>query len=164
MSAQPAEKLPVKPSVTLKRRLNAAPAQVYAAWTNPAQLARWFGPADTVDGSVKADLDVRVGGRFRVSFTGCMDGNSEYHEVGGVYREVVPNEKLVFTWAWHSTPERESLVTITIKPDGDGSHPDAASRTILRSGRRRRTFPRLERIARQARKDFSRNNTEGSSI
>ncbi len=121
MSAQPAEKLSVKPSVTLKRRLNAAPAQVYAAWTNPTQLARWFGPADTVDGSVKADLDVRVGGRFRVSFTGCMDGNSEYHEVGGTYREVVPNGKLVFSWAWHSTPERESLVTITIKPDGDGS-------------------------------------------
>jgi uncharacterized protein YndB with AHSA1/START domain len=70
---------------------------------------------------VKAELDVRVGGRFRASFTGCMDGNSEYHEVGGVYREVVPNEKLVFTWAWHTMPERESLVTISIKPDGDGS-------------------------------------------
>jgi len=121
MSAQPAEKLPVKPSVTLKRRLNATPAEVYAAWTNPAHLARWFGPADTVEGSVKADLDVRVGGRFRASFTGCMDGNSEYHEVGGVYREVVPNQKLVFTWAWYTTPERESLVTITIKPDGAGS-------------------------------------------
>ena len=121
MPAQPAEKLPVKPSVTLKRRLNAAPAQVYAAWTNPAQLARWFGPAGTVEGSVVAELDVRVGGRFRASFTGGLDGNSEYHEVGGTYREVVPNQKLVFTWAWHTTPERESLVTITIKPDGDGS-------------------------------------------
>ena len=43
------------------------------------------------------------------------------HDVGGVYREVVPNEKLVFTWAWKSTPERESLVTVLIKPDGDGS-------------------------------------------
>jgi uncharacterized protein YndB with AHSA1/START domain len=121
MSAQPAEKLPVKPSITLKRRLPAAPAKVYAAWTNPTQLARWFGPADTVEGSVKAELDVRVGGRFRVSFTGCMDGNSEYHEISGVYREVVPNQKLVFTWAWHTTPERESLVTITIKPEGSGS-------------------------------------------
>jgi uncharacterized protein YndB with AHSA1/START domain len=34
---------------------------------------------------------------------------------------VVPNEKLVFTWAWRSTPERESLVTVLIRPDGDGS-------------------------------------------
>ena len=39
----------------------------------------------------------------------------------GVYREVVPNEKLVFTWAWKSTPERESLVTVTFKPDGAGT-------------------------------------------
>ena len=41
--------------------------------------------------------------------------------MSGVYREVVPNEKLVFTWAWRSTPERESLVTVSIKPDGAGS-------------------------------------------
>jgi uncharacterized protein YndB with AHSA1/START domain len=120
-SPKPVEKPAIKPSLTIKRRLNAPPAKVYAAWTDPAQLARWFGPTDTIPGSVKAELDARVGGQFRASFTGCMDGNSEYHEVGGTYREVVPNQKLVFTWAWHSTPERESLVTITIKPDGDGS-------------------------------------------
>jgi uncharacterized protein YndB with AHSA1/START domain len=34
---------------------------------------------------------------------------------------VIPNEKLVFTWAWKSTPERESLVTLTFKRDGDGT-------------------------------------------
>lgn len=117
----PVERPGVKPSLTIKRRLNAPPAKVYAAWTDPTQLARWFGPSGTIEGSVKSDLDVRVGGRFRVSFTGCMDGNSEHHEVGGVYREVAPNEKLVFTWAWHTTPERESLVSITLKPDGDGT-------------------------------------------
>ena len=40
--------------------------------------------------------------------------------INGVYREVVRNKKLVFTWAWRSTPERE-LVTVLIEPDGDGS-------------------------------------------
>jgi len=39
----------------------------------------------------------------------------------GVYREIVPNQKLVFTWHWKTTPERESLVTVTLKPDGDGT-------------------------------------------
>ena len=116
-SAKPLESH--KPSLTIKRRLNAPPAKVYAAWTDPAQLTKWFGP--DAGAVTRAETDVRVGGKFRVSFDGCMDGNTEYHEVGGVYREVVPNEKLVFTWAWHSTPERESLVTITIKPDGAGS-------------------------------------------
>jgi uncharacterized protein YndB with AHSA1/START domain len=33
----------------------------------------------------------------------------------------VPNEKIVFTWAWKSTPERESLVTIELKQDSDGT-------------------------------------------
>jgi uncharacterized protein YndB with AHSA1/START domain len=116
MSAAP--KLTTKPSLTLKRRLHAPPQKVYEAWTDPAKLVRWFGPAQTVPGSVQAELDVRVGGRFRASFK-AADG--EYHEVGGAYREVAPGERLQFTWAWHTTPERESLVTVTLKPDGEGT-------------------------------------------
>jgi uncharacterized protein YndB with AHSA1/START domain len=105
----------VKPSLTLKRRFKATPAQVYKAWTDPAQLAQWMGPAEVT--AVEATADVRVGGRYHVR----MIAPDDEHNVGGVYREVVPNEKLVFTWAWRSTPERESLVTVLIKPDGDGS-------------------------------------------
>ena len=40
--------------------------------------------------------------------------------MGGIYREVVSNEKLAFTWAWITMPERESFVTVTIKRDGEG--------------------------------------------
>jgi uncharacterized protein YndB with AHSA1/START domain len=118
MPASPSPRADVKPSLTLKRRLNAPPAKVYGAWTEPEKIAHWFGPSQTVPGSVRAELDVRVGGRFRVSF---KTENGEYHEVGGIYREVVPNEKLVFSWAWHTTPERESLVTVLTKNDGDGT-------------------------------------------
>jgi uncharacterized protein YndB with AHSA1/START domain len=78
----------------------------------------WFGPHQTIAGSVRAEADVRPGGRFRVSFS-TEDG--EHHQVGGVYREVMPDSRLVFTWAWQTTPERESLVTVTIIPDGGGS-------------------------------------------
>ena len=105
-----------KPSLTLKRRLNAPPAKVYAAWTDPAQISKWFGPdAGPV---TRAETDVRVGGRFHVVFH-SEDG--EEHDVSGVYREVVKNEKLQFTWAWRTMPERESLVTVIVKPDGGGS-------------------------------------------
>jgi uncharacterized protein YndB with AHSA1/START domain len=69
-------------------------------------------------GTARADLDLRVGGRYRISFE---NQSGEYYEVGGIYREVVPNERLVFSWAWHSTPERESLVTVQLKPDGGGT-------------------------------------------
>ncbi len=61
---------------------------------------------------------LRVGGRYRISFD-SEDG--EYHQVGGVYREVMPNQRLVFSWAWHSTPERESQVTVSLQPDGAGT-------------------------------------------
>ena len=114
MSTQPS--LATKPSLTLKRRLNAPPAKVYAAWTEPAKIARWFGPQGAE--VLRAEADVRVGGRYRVIFR-VPDG--EQHDVSGVYREVVPNQKLVFTWAWISTPERESLVTVALKRDGDGT-------------------------------------------
>ena len=41
--------------------------------------------------------------------------DGEYHEVTGVYREMVPNQRLAFSWAWHSTPERESQVTVSLE-------------------------------------------------
>ena len=118
--AQPATatSLDQRPSLTLTRRLRAQPEKIFAAWTDPEKLAQWFGPARIKPGSARAELDVRVGGRYRISFAHESD---EYSEVGGVYREVVPNQRLVFTWAWHSTPERESLVTVELKPDAAGT-------------------------------------------
>ena len=109
-------RLAERPSLTLKRRLDAPPQKVYAAWTDPKKILKWFGPDS---GPVKdAVADVRAGGRYAITFS-TEDG--EEHHVSGVYREVVPEQKLVFTWTWRSTPERESLVTILIKPDGAGS-------------------------------------------
>jgi uncharacterized protein YndB with AHSA1/START domain len=105
-----------KPSLMLRRRIAAPPAKVFAAWTRPEQLAKWFGPAGTTTAS--AELDVRVGGRFFIRFT-MADG--EEHGVGGAYLEIVPAERLVFDWAWQSTPERVSLVTLRFAPDGDGT-------------------------------------------
>ena len=107
-----------RPSLTLNRRLNARPEKVYAAWTDPQKIAAWFGPSQVNPGSVRADIEAVAGGRYRISFD---TENGEHHEVGGTYREVVPNRRLVFSWAWHSTPERESLVTVALKPDGDGT-------------------------------------------
>lgn len=107
-----------KPSLTLKRRIKAPPAKVFAAWTDPEKIVHWFGPRDTIAGSVRALMDVRPGGTYQMNFE---TDNGESHQVGGIYREVTPNSRLAFTWAWHSTPERESLVTVTIAADGEDS-------------------------------------------
>ena len=107
----------VKPSLTIKRRFNAPPEKVFAAWTDPEKIKRWMGPGEVT--TSRAEADARVGGRYRIVMRKL--GSDEEFDVGGVYREIVPNQKLVFTWAWKSTPERESLVTVEIKPDGKGS-------------------------------------------
>jgi uncharacterized protein YndB with AHSA1/START domain len=101
-----------KPSLTLKRRLKAPPEKVYEAWTQPAQMMRWWGGGEQATRT--AETDLRIGGRFHVGFKG---DTGEQHDVSGTYKEVVPNRKLVFSWAWRTTPERESQVTIDIKPE-----------------------------------------------
>ncbi|MDR3097112.1 MAG: SRPBCC domain-containing protein [Paraburkholderia sp.] len=97
----------------VRRRINASAAKVYAAWTQAAQLMHWMHPLDTI--CLHAEADVRVGGRFRVIMR-SPDG--EEHDASGTYLEVVPEAKLVFTWAWRSAPERESRVTVVLRADG----------------------------------------------
>ncbi len=109
----------VRPSLTLKRRFKAPPAKVFAAWTDPEKMRRWMGPGEIK--AVRAESDARVGGRYRVLM---RTPSGQEHDVSGVYREVIANEKLVFTWAWKVVPPDEphqSLVTVLLKPDGGGT-------------------------------------------
>ena len=111
-----ASKIDERLSLTLTRIYDASPEEVWRAWTDPEALMQWFGPDA---GKVSAaELDVRAGGRYHVAFS-TLDGTQ--HDVSGVYREVQRGRKLVFTWAWKSTPERESLVSLTFRPMGDGT-------------------------------------------
>ncbi len=105
-----------KPSLTIKRRLKAPPEKVFAAWTDPEKIVKWFGPGNVR--CTHAEFEPRVGGRYMIA---ALTPDGEKHQVGGVLREFVRNERLVYTWAWHTTPERESLVTIELKPDGGGT-------------------------------------------
>lgn len=107
-----------RPSLTIKRRIKASPAQVFAAWTNPEKMKQWWGPTGMT--AFLAEVDARPGGRFRVAMK-AKAADAEVHDVSGIYKEFVPNEKLVMSWAWITTPERESQLTIMIKADGDGT-------------------------------------------
>jgi uncharacterized protein YndB with AHSA1/START domain len=106
-----------KPALTLSRHYPVAPEKVWRAWTDPKTIAKWWGPGH--DPVSAAELDLRVGGHFRIAFGGAQGTE---HECAGVYREVVPNRKLVFTWCWpRTTPDRISQVTILFKPAGGGT-------------------------------------------
>ena len=105
------------PSLTMVRRLKAPPALVFAAWTRPEMLARWWGPHHTQ--VVEAEADPRPGGRFRTVLEERESGAR--HEVAGTYAEVEANARLVFSWAWSSAPERVSRVTVTFAAAEDGT-------------------------------------------
>lgn len=85
-------------SLTVTRRFAAAPDAVFRAWIDPAQLAQWMGPRH-VQARIDA-LDARVGGAYAISF---LDGDGVRHRVGGVYHEIVPNRRLVMSWAWQAS-------------------------------------------------------------
>ena len=143
------EQVREKPSLALSRHYPAAPEKVWRAWTDPEALKRWWGPG-TAEGVSLAQLDVRVGGRFRIIFGGPQ-GNE--HEVSGVYREVVQNRKLVFTWTWpRTTPERESVVTLVFKAAGSGTDLDFRHEQLfdesVRDGHKRGWTESLDKLER----------------
>jgi uncharacterized protein YndB with AHSA1/START domain len=104
------------PSVTIVRRIKAPPARVWAAITRPEQMLQWWGP--DAGPTLKAEADVRPGGRFSVVFR-LLDGSE--HNPTGVYQEVVPEKKLVFTWEFAGSPEPDSLVTFHLAPFEGGT-------------------------------------------
>jgi len=111
-----------RPSLHLTRTFAATPERVWRAWTQAEAMRHWIAPSASGSNAVIAtELDVRVGGRFHLAFTG---DNGERHDALGIYQEVDAPRKLSFTWAWKSTPERESLVTITLKAVPGGTHFD----------------------------------------
>ena len=106
-----------QPVLRLQRRYPVACEKVWRAWTDPQALSAWFGPGEPNSVSL-AEMDVRPGGRYRIRFA-TPDG--EEHEVSGTYEEVEPPRRLVFSWAWRSTPERVSRVTVRIEPVPEGT-------------------------------------------
>jgi uncharacterized protein YndB with AHSA1/START domain len=83
-------------------------------------LSRWFCPADCTIEDVS--IDARTGGAYRIAMREVAGGREgELHCVSGTYREVDPPRRLVFTWAWYTMPERESVVTIEIAAKDGGS-------------------------------------------
>ena len=102
-------------AITLRRTIPARRGEVFRAWTDPAELKRWWArPGFTV---VDAQVDLRIGGGFRID-TRPDVGN--VFSVFGSYREVRPPERLVYTWAWQGTRMDgiETLVTVDFREVG----------------------------------------------
>ena len=102
-------------SLTLHRTIAAPVETVYAAWTDPEQVRQWFAPGALA--VARAVAEAEVGGTFLVEMRGT-DG--ERHLTRGVYREVIPNRRLVHTWRWEGS-DVESLVTVEFEAESAGT-------------------------------------------
>ena len=100
-------------TVTLHRVLKAPADRVYRAFLDPDAMAKWL-PPHGFTGKVH-EMDARVGGGYRMSFTNFGTGNS--HSFGGTYLELVPNEKLRYNDRFDNPDlPGEMEVTVTLKP------------------------------------------------
>src|SRR5262249_20762324 len=84
------------PRLQVKRVVNTPREEVFRAWTQADELKRWFAPTD--DHRVEVpQLELHVGGAYRFEI---HHKGGTVHRVHGIYREILPPEKLVFTWQW----------------------------------------------------------------
>jgi uncharacterized protein YndB with AHSA1/START domain len=99
-------------TVRLHRVLSATPERVYRAFTDPDAMAKWL-PPHGFTGKVH-EMDARVGGRYRMSFTNFSSGQS--HSFGGTYVELKPNELLRYTDRFDDPNlPGEMMTTVTLK-------------------------------------------------
>ena len=97
-------------TVRLHRVLSAKPERVYKAFIDGDAMNKWLPPYGFT-GKVHS-IDARVGGSYRMSFTNFSSGSS--HSFGGTYRELVPNEKLVYTDQFDNPGLPGEMVTTVI--------------------------------------------------
>ncbi|MBI3514045.1 MAG: SRPBCC domain-containing protein [Proteobacteria bacterium] len=105
-------------SLTIVRRIAARPSIVFDALTTPEGIGAWWGPdAGPV---LVAEVDLRVGGRYRVRFR-KLDGIE--HEASGEYLEIVKPTRLAMSWRWTGGAEDpgESRLEIDLRAIGDGT-------------------------------------------
>ena len=105
-------------TVKFHRVLVAPPERVYRAFLDPDAMAKWL-PPNGFTGKVH-QIDARVGGSYKMSFTNFTNGKS--HSFGGSYLELVPNERIVNSDSFDDPNlPGEMVTTVTFKPVSVGT-------------------------------------------
>jgi uncharacterized protein YndB with AHSA1/START domain len=95
-------------SLKLSRLVKAPRERVFAAWTNPKEIVKWMGcePGQCLS----AKIDLRVGGEYQLRMKSMDSGEITVH---GVYREIKPPARVVFTWTGtNCTAAMEGMSTV----------------------------------------------------
>ncbi|MFL6664313.1 MAG: SRPBCC domain-containing protein [Rhizobacter sp.] len=131
--------------LVITRVLDAPPERVFALWASPEHLVRWWGPRDDAGRDFttpSCEIDFRPGGQYRICIRSPR-GRDLWQR--GTYEEIVPPERLVFTFAWDNPGEPSPLTRIEVRFDAEGAQrtrmtfrqsglPTAAERDSHRAG------------------------------
>ena len=105
-----------EPALEITRVIDAPCDLVFAAWTKAEHLVQWFGPKDfTVS---EYTMNAREGGNYRFVM---RSPEGKLHPVYGVYLEITPPERIVFTWEREDEEGKDgsgTVVTVTLEPLG----------------------------------------------
>jgi uncharacterized protein YndB with AHSA1/START domain len=114
--------------ITITRVFDAPRELVWKAWTEPEQLAQWWGPPGWTNPLETITMDVRPGGPFRVTSVSDEDGTEM--TTSGAYREVVEPERLVLDEPAEDTWHESAVSVVTLTDLGDGRTEIALHATI----------------------------------
>ncbi|AXQ28800.1 SRPBCC domain-containing protein [Solimonas sp. K1W22B-7] len=106
---------PVLHSISVSHQYGLPLGEVFDAWIQPEALAQWLRMESAPPSSVA--LDRRVGGSFEIRLQ-CEGGEVPLR---GSYLEIDRPSRLMFTWVSPGTDERESIVTLDLQPQGQGT-------------------------------------------
>lgn len=108
--------------LTLTRRIDATPEEVFKALTEPALLLQWWGPVGvTIDPDAGLTLDFTRPGPWG---SVMVNDDGQRFKVTGQVTHVDPPNSVGFTWAWHDDADargHESHVTLTVEPVSGGA-------------------------------------------
>ena len=108
---------PSSRSIRISWKFTQPPVKVWQAWTDPSIVKLWFG-SDPNGKVLDAKLDVQVNGSFSVTFANS-DGTE--FTAQGIYKEIEPNNRLVFTWGWANQPDVAELISLQFSPNEHGT-------------------------------------------
>ncbi|HKW09516.1 MAG TPA: SRPBCC domain-containing protein [Gemmatimonadaceae bacterium] len=105
----------------IRRTFSASRDRVFRAWTQPEELKKWAAPGPMTVPT--AEVDFKIGGRYRMVLRG-PDGAE--HRVSGIYKQIDPPKRLVYSWKWDQPSAVETIVTVEFRDLG------AATEVVLR--------------------------------
>ena len=100
----------------VKRHIKASRAELFDAWTRPELMKKWYTPGPMT--VITATSDLRIGGAYRVEM---QEGPETIYVATGIYKQIVPNQLLSFTWEpdWMTGPDHQTIVTVEFN-EADG--------------------------------------------